>query len=187
MFTLVSKIFDNVDMVLGIKNLSELEGVIDSQESCFRFLSRSIPIFPRQQVVIKLGEQKLIPIEALFVEEISRMAIVKSIDQGQKTPMMLKLKFVRNKATLDITNNTRETLIFDIRTMIGILDLRSLGYYKIKQGVLQQNLNKYFHFEEVDKKCEEFNKIVEMVRQEEEKDKEKDSKRKRHYNELCIQ
>ena len=49
---------------------------------------------------------------------------------------MLKLKFIRNKATLDITNNTREILIFDRKTMIGILDLRSLGYYKIKQGVL---------------------------------------------------
>ena len=30
MFTLVSDIFDNVDMVLGMKNLFELEGVIDS-------------------------------------------------------------------------------------------------------------------------------------------------------------
>ena len=45
-FTLVSEIFDNVDTVLGIKNLFELEGVIDSRESSFRFLSRSIPIFP---------------------------------------------------------------------------------------------------------------------------------------------
>ena len=44
-FTLVSEIFDNVDMVLGIKNLFELEGVIDSRESSFRFLSLSIPIF----------------------------------------------------------------------------------------------------------------------------------------------
>ena len=34
-FTLVSEIFDNVDMVLGIKNIYELEGVIDSWESCF--------------------------------------------------------------------------------------------------------------------------------------------------------
>ena len=83
----------------------------------------------------------MIPTEALFVEEISGMAIVKIIDQRQKTPMMLKLKFVRNKATLDIPNNMRETLTFDKKTMIGILDLRSLGYYKIKQGVLQQNLN----------------------------------------------
>ena len=45
-FTLVSEIFDNVDMVLDIKNLFELEGVIDSRESSFKFLSRSIPIFP---------------------------------------------------------------------------------------------------------------------------------------------
>ena len=80
-FTLVSEIFDNVDMVLGIKNLFELEGVIDSQESCFRFLSRSIPIFPREQVIVKLGEKKLILIEAPFVEEISGMAIVKIIDR----------------------------------------------------------------------------------------------------------
>ena len=29
-FTLVLEIFDNVDMVLGIKNLFELEGVMDS-------------------------------------------------------------------------------------------------------------------------------------------------------------
>ena len=62
-FTLVSEIFDNVDMVLGIKNIFELEGVIDSHESCFRFLSRSIPIFPREQVVVKPGEKKLVPIE----------------------------------------------------------------------------------------------------------------------------
>ena len=172
-FTLVSEIFDNVDMVLGIKNLFELEGVIDSQESCFRFLSGSIPIFPREQVIVKLGEKKLILIEAPFVEEISGMAIIKIIDQGQKTPLMLKLKFVRNKATLDITNNTRETLIFEKKTMIGILDLRSLGYYKIKQGVLQQNLDKYYYFEEVDKVCEEFNKMVETIRQEEEKDRKR--------------
>ena len=135
-FTLVSEIFDNVDMVLGIKNLFELEGVIDSRKSTFRFLSRSIPIFPREQAVVKLAEKKLIPIEAPFVEEKSGMAIIKIIDQEQKTLMMLKLKFIRNKAMLDITNNTRETVIFDKKTTIGILHLRSLGYYKIKQGVL---------------------------------------------------
>ena len=171
-FMLVSEIFDNVDMVLGIKNLFELEGVIDSRESSFRFLSRLIPIFPGEQVIVKPGEKKLIPIEALFIEEISGMAIVKIIDQGQKTPMMLKLKFIRNKAMLDITNNTRETVIFDKKMSIGILDLRSLGYYKLKQGVLQQNLNKYYQFEEIDKVCAEFNKMGEVIRQEERIDSE---------------
>ena len=112
----------------------------------------------------------MILIESPFLEEISGMAIVKIIDQGQKMPMMLKLKFIRNKATLDITNNTRETIIFDKKTSIGILDLRSLGYYKIKQGVLQQNLDKYYQFEEVDKICEDFNRLVEEKRQEEKND-----------------
>ena len=171
-FMLVSEIFDNVDMVLGIKNLFELEGVKDSRESSFRFLSRSIPIFPREQVIVKPREKKLILIEAPFIEKIYGKAIVKIIDQGQKTLMILKLKFIRNKATLDITNNTRETIIFDKKTSIGILDLRSLGYYKIKQGVLQQNLNKYYQFEEIDKVCAEFNKMIEAIRQEERNDSE---------------
>ena len=119
-----------------------------------------------------LGEKKLIPIEAPFVEKISGMAIVEIIDQEQKTPMMLKLKFIRNKAMLDITNSTRETVMFDKRTTIGILELRSLGYYKIKQGVLQQNLNKYYQFEEADEVCVEFNKMVEAIRQDEKSDSE---------------
>ena len=48
--------------------------------------------------------------------------------------------------------------------------MRSLGYYKIKQGVLQQNLDKYYQFEEVDKICKEFNRIMEEKRQEEKND-----------------
>ena len=57
--------------------------------------------------------------------------------------------------------------------MIGILDLTSLGCYKIKHGVLQQNLDKYYYFEEVDKVCEKRNKVIETTRQEEEKDRKR--------------
>ena len=45
-FTPVYEIHDNVDLVMGMKNIFKLEGVIDSQDSCFSFLSRSIPFFP---------------------------------------------------------------------------------------------------------------------------------------------
>ena len=37
-FTLVSEIHENVDLVFGIKNIFELEGIINSQMSCFSFL-----------------------------------------------------------------------------------------------------------------------------------------------------
>ena len=51
-FTLVSEIHDNVDLVMGMKNIFELEGVIDSRESFFSFLSRSSPFFPIMEVEI---------------------------------------------------------------------------------------------------------------------------------------
>ena len=71
-------------------------------------------------------------------------------------------------------NNTQETVIFDPNQMLGILDLRSLGYYKTKQGVLQQNLSKSYHFESLEKLCKEFNTIINERKKEEEKEADKD-------------
>ena len=88
-FTLVSKIHENVDLVIGINNLFELEGVIDSWDSCVSFLNRSIPIFPKEKVSVTSKEQKLIVLEAPFVVEISGMAITKMLDiKEQKIPTM---------------------------------------------------------------------------------------------------
>ena len=52
--------------------------------------------------------------------------------------------------------------------MIGIKDLRSLGYYKIKQGILLQNLSRYYRFQEAERLCEYFNKFVNILKQERE-------------------
>ena len=54
------------------------------------------------------------------------------LDKKAQNIMMLKHKFVQNLATLDITNSSLETVIFDPKEMLGILDLRSVGYYEIK-------------------------------------------------------
>ena len=65
-FTLVSKIHDNVDLVMGMKNIFELEGVIDSRESRFSFLSRSISIFPVTTVEVAPASQKMVMVESSF-------------------------------------------------------------------------------------------------------------------------
>ena len=65
-------------------------------------------------------------------------------------------------------------VIFEPNQMLGILDLRSLGYYKIRQGVLQQNLSKCYYFESAKKLCEEFNTLViELKKDKKIADKEK--------------
>ena len=63
--------------------------------------------------------------------------------------------------------------MFDWTDMIGILDLRSLGYYKIKQDALQQNLSKHYHFESADTMCNQFHRFVNLVKKEEESTEEK--------------
>ena len=171
-FTLVSEIHENVNLVLGIKNIFELEGVIDSHESCFNFLNRSIPFFPKEQIVPKPKEQRFVKMKEPSVKEISGIAIVKMLDKQEQVTVMLKLKFIRNKATLNVTNNTQETVIFELKEMIGILDLRSLGYYKIRQCVLQKNLSKYYLFEPGNVWCEQFNKFMNTLMKEEEESKE---------------
>ena len=81
----------------------------------------------------------MIKVEAPFIDEILGLAIIKVLDKNIQTMIMLKLNFTQNSTTLDITNSGLDTMIFDPREMLGVLDLRSLGYYKIKQGILQQN------------------------------------------------
>ena len=104
--------------------------------------------------------QKIVIVEAPFIEELSGMAMVKILDVKVQTTNMVKLKFIRNKAVLKITNKTHETVTFDKTKMMGILDLRSLGFYKIKQEVLQEHLSRHYHFELVDDVCHQYNRFV---------------------------
>ena len=82
-------------------------------------------------------------VRAPFVDEISGLAIIKIIDGKTNSTLLIKLKFMHNKAVLDIKNEGKDTMILNLKEMIGIVDIRSLGYYKIKQGILQHNLIRY--------------------------------------------
>ena len=131
-YTLVSEIHENVDLVLGIKNVFELEGVINSRDFRFEFLNRSVPIYPEKEIILKPVEQKLVKVKAPFIDEISGLAIIKVIDGKNNSTLLIKLKFMHNKAVLDIKNGGKDTMILNPREMIGIIDIRSLGYYKIE-------------------------------------------------------
>ena len=167
-YTLVSKIHENVDLVLGIKNVFELEGIINSRDCRFKFLNRSVPIYPEKELILKPSEQKLAKVRALFVDDISGLAIIKIIDGKTNSTLLIKLKFMHNKAALDRKNADKDTMILNPKEMIGIVDIRSLGYYKIKQGILQQNLSKYYRFEEAGKLCKYFNKFVDTLKKDRE-------------------
>ena len=110
--------------------------------------------------------------DAPFIEELSWMAIIKVLDMTLHTTNMIKLKFVRNKANLKITH-TNDVVMFDREDMIGILDIRSLGYYKVKQDVLQKHLDEQYPFKLAENVCDQFNRSVKLLKKEEENPKEK--------------
>ena len=130
-------------------------------------MNRSVPIYPENEIVLKPNEQKLVKVKAPFVDEILGMAIIKMLDGDIYSTLLIKLKFKCNKAVLDIVNKGKATVIFKPEERIGIIDLRSL-YYKIKQGILQQNISRYYRFEKAEKLCNYFNRFVNTLKKERE-------------------
>ena len=108
-------------------------------------------------------------VKAPFMDEISGLAIIKIIDGGTYSTLLIKLKFTHNKAILDIKNKGKDTMILRMEDMIGIVDMRSLGYfYKIKQGILQQNMSRFYRFDKAEKLCEYFNNFINRLKKERE-------------------
>ena len=124
--------------------------------------------------MLKTKKQKLIKVEAQFIDEISGSSIIKVWDKNTQSTMMLKLKFIWNSAMLDITNTGLDTITFGLEEVLGILDLISLCYYKIKQGTQQQNSSKHYRFEKADTLCKQFNKFINTLKKERQQEETKE-------------
>ena len=72
-----------------------------------------------------------------------------------------------NSIILDVMNMGLVTVIFNPKEAIGILDLRLMGYYQIKQGILQQNVSKYCRFESANILYRQFNKFTNTMKKRE--------------------
>ena len=93
------------------------------------------------------------------------------MDKNTQSTIMLKLKFIQYSATLDITNTGLDTIIFDPEEVLALSDFTPLGYYKIKQGILQQHLSKYYRFEKATILCKQFNKFINTLKKDKKRQK----------------
>ena len=137
-YTLVSEIQQNMDIILGVKNMFEVEGEISCHTSQFRFLNRSLPIFALSTHRIKVGTKAYVKAKVPFIEKLSGHAIAKLLCKGSLGTM--KIRLVDNLTVIQIINNTPSTMYLSPEESIGIVDLRSLGYYNIKPQVMHFNL-----------------------------------------------
>ena len=137
-YTLVSEIQQSMDLIVGVKNMFELEGEVSCRTSQFKFLNRSLPLFPLSTHRIKVGAKAYIKAKVPFIEKLSGHVIAKLLYKGSLGTM--KIRLVDNITVMQIINNTPTTMYFSPEQSIGIVDIRSLGYYNMKPEVMRFNL-----------------------------------------------
>ena len=164
-FTLVAEIQPSIDIIFGMKNMFETEGVYDLSELKYKFRNRAIPMYPQKDQTIEPEGTREVEIEIPFAEELSGHVITKWTYNDRVDT--LRLKVTRNKAAVTIKNIGEEPLIFKKDTSVGIADIRSIGYYRVTQETIKTRLQHMYHFEDLYKLVDEYNRILEKEENEE--------------------
>ena len=133
-YTLVLEIQDKMDLILGVKNIFELEGIMNTRTCSVSFLNRSLPIFPLGHHRIKPGKMAYVRVRIPFVEKLSGIAIVKLRYKYHIGTMRVKLD--NNAVYLYYINNTDETIHYTSQLSMGIVNIRSLGYYNVRKSIM---------------------------------------------------
>ena len=119
-----------MDLILGVKTIFELEGIVNTRICSVKFLNRSLPIFPVAHHKIKPGRMAYVKVRIPFVEKLSGIAIVKLLYQYHIGTMRVCNRFK------PVINNTGETIHYTPQLAIGIVDIRSLGYYNVSRSIM---------------------------------------------------
>ena len=101
-YTIVVALHESIDVVIGMKNMVELEGILNTRTSSFDFLSRSIPIYPQNDLKVKPGGKAYIKIVALFQRQINTRAIAKFFVCDKI--FTFRMRFKHNKTVVEFEN-----------------------------------------------------------------------------------
>ena len=124
-YTIVSEIQQSMDLIFGVKNMFEIEGKVSYQTLQFKFLNRSLPIFPLNTHKIKVGSKAYVKVKVPFIERLSGIAMAKLLYKGSLGTM--KIKLVDNITALQIINNTPSTMYLTPEESISMVNIRLSG------------------------------------------------------------
>ena len=76
-YTLVSEFQQSMDLIFGVKNMFEIEEEVSCRTTQFKFLNRSLPLFPLSTHRIKVGSEAYMKAKVPFIEKLSGHAKAK--------------------------------------------------------------------------------------------------------------
>ena len=128
-FTIVAEIDDDMDLVVGFKNMVETEGLLNTRTGEFDFIGRSIPIFPQNDLDVKPGEKAYVKIKAPFCDKLSGTICAKFFSRNVVNTLRIKIQ--DNQGIVQFVNHQDEIVHLRKEKAVGVLDLRSVGYFKV--------------------------------------------------------
>ena len=164
-FTIVAEIDDDMDLVFGFKNMTETEGMLNTRTAEYDFIGRSIPIFPQNDLDVPAGEKAYIRVKAPFCDKLSGMICTKFF--GRDMVYTLRVKFQDNQGVVQFRNGSNETAELRKNKAAGILDLRSIGYFKVGYQKMvnmaeSSKAFKMYHYQQI--KCETKTEVDQYMR-----------------------
>ena len=164
-FTIVAEIDDDMDLVFGFKNMTETEGMLNTRTGEYDFIGRSIPIFPKDDLDVPSGEKAYIKVKAPFCDKLSGMICTKFF--GRDMVYTFRVKFQDNQGVVQFRNGSDETAQLRKNKAVGILDLRSIRYFKVgyQKMVNMAESSKAFkmcHYQQI--KCETKTEVGQYMR-----------------------
>ena len=172
-YTIVAEIDDGMDLVFGFKNMAETEGRLNTRTGEYDFIGRSIPVYPQNDLDVPIGKQVLIKIKAPFGEKLSGRIMTKMF--GSEKAFTMKTRIENNQGCVQFVNKGHETIKLREHKAIGILDLRSVGYFKVSNQKLitmaeSRQTFKMYHYQQVRKdpkeQLDEYHKMSRASRDE---------------------
>ena len=128
-FTIVAETDDDMDLVFGFKYMGETEGLLNTRTGEFDFIGRSIPIFPQNDSDVKPGEKAYVKIKAPFCDKLSGMICAKFFSRNVVNTLRIKIQ--DNQGIVQFINHQDEIVHLRKEKAVGVLDLRSVGYFKV--------------------------------------------------------
>ena len=157
-YIIIAEIDDGMDLVFGFKNMTETEGMLNTRTGEYDFIGRSIPVYPQNDLDMPVGKQVLIKMKAPFGEMLSGRIMTKLF--GNEKVFTMKLRIENNQGCVQFINKGKDIAKLRKDKAIGVLDLRSVGYFKVNyQKIItmaeSRQTFKVYHYQQVRKEPKE--------------------------------
>ena len=162
-FTLVCKMTSS-DLIWGMKNIIETEGVICTRSMEYKFLNRSPKLITKGPVHLPLdGYKHAINLRLDFPKEVSGQAIVKLLIAPSQVLHTIKAPIVCNTIRLHISNHSKSLITHPRGAIIGIVDIRSVGYFHIGMDQLKKTVLKEYQFKSLQNLTYHLNHMIDVT------------------------